>query len=478
MNRWPICLVLGVLEALPFIATAAPSPERPADYAAQWRIEMPAGAALVQLPLPAEVLARLQTADARDLRIFNADGVAVPMALDRNRSALPASPPEPAPIYLPARPILGSAQLVANGGVSVRITDAPDGRVVQLDAPATPTAPATRATPLLGALIDARAIEEAIAAVHIDAELPDAQPVRFTLESSTDLQHWRARGEVTVYHFDAQLSTPARIALAHPVLKDQFLRLRWDNAGAASTSVKVHGVRLEPATAQTLPPRLALPLALPASAAPSAHTIEWRLGFATPLAALDIRATEGNTLVPVRVLARNGREQPWTLLARHIVFSLTQDGHTQHSAAVELGHVQSWRDWRIEADAGSAGFAKPPAITAEFTPLSLVFVASGSGPFTLAAGRASAPATALALSSLVPPTTAQTRVQLPLASLHATTAEAAAPTSAPNGGMPLRQWLLWGVLVAGVLVLAAMARVLLRQLPAQANESTDKENTL
>lgn len=469
MTRWLTCLLLG---ALPLGAHAASPTDRPADYAAHWRIDMPADTALVQLPLTAQVLGQLQTADARDLRIFNADGVAVPLALDRRAAAAPAKLPNPVFIDLPARPMAANAQPAGNDGVSVRITDAPNGRVVQLDAATTP------AEPMLAALIDARAIDQSIAAVHLDADLPNAQPVRFTLESSSDLQLWRARGEVTIYHFDAALSTPARIALADPVLKDQYLRLRWDNAGAAPSGTAVRGVRLEPAAAKAPPPRLALPVTLPAGAAPNAHAIEWRMGFATPLAALNLRAAGGNTLVPVRVLARNAQDQPWTLLARHVVFSLTQAGHTQHSAAVELGKPQSWRDWRVEADTGTAGFSATPTITAEFAPLSVVFVASGNAPFTLAAGRAAAPVTALALTSLVPPTNPPTNAALPQATLLAAPSNATTPTAtATESGTPLRQWLLWGVLIAGVLVLAAMARALLRQLPASADSPADSQNT-
>jgi hypothetical protein len=64
------------------------------------------------------------------------------------------------------------------------------------------------------------------------------------------------------------------------------------------------------------------------------RAIEWRLPFATPVAALDIRADGPATLVPVRVLARQQREQPWTPLARQVVFNLTQDGRTQHNPAL------------------------------------------------------------------------------------------------------------------------------------------------
>ncbi len=428
-------------------------------------------------------MARLQTADARDLRVFNAAGESVPLALDRSQATPAAETPEDVFTDLLARPIQDGTPAAANrGGVSVRITDAPDGSVIQLDAPAAPGRPAgssadtpidtaAPAAPTLGVLIDARAVKQAATAVHIEAALPNAQPVRFTLESSTDLYSWQARGEVTIYRFDDAMRTPARIALADTPLKNQFLRIRWSSDGITPGSVQVSGVRLEPKPATTtLPQHPTLFLALADGAVQNAHGIEWSLTFATPLAALDIRANGGNSLVPVRVLARNSRDQPWTLLARHVVFSLTQGGSTKHSAPIELSGSRSWRDWRLEADAQTPGFDIPPTLAATFAPLAVVFVTSGNAPFTLAAGRANAAPVALPVTSLIPDYQPAALAALPHATLltsansTGSTAAPASPTTTTASSSPaLRQWLLWGVLVGGVLVLAALAFALMKK---------------
>ena len=127
MNRLKLaaCAALWLLAAP---AAWAAAPDTADAYAARWPISLPVGAGLVRLPLPADVLTRLQTADLRDLRVFNGAGQAVPVALDRSTASATAD--EAAPIALPTLPILAYAPTAATAGgdLSLRIEDGPGGR--------------------------------------------------------------------------------------------------------------------------------------------------------------------------------------------------------------------------------------------------------------------------------------------------------------------------------------------------------------
>jgi hypothetical protein len=70
-----------------------------------------------------------------------------------------------------------------------------------------------------------------------------------------------------------------------------------------------------------------------------------------------------------------------------VVYRLTTAGKEQTSGPVELQGA-SVREVKIEADAKTPGFASAPDIVLQFEPAQLVFLASGQGPFTLAAGLA------------------------------------------------------------------------------------------
>ncbi|MDR2188219.1 MAG: DUF3999 domain-containing protein [Azonexus sp.] len=465
----------AALLAAGHFAQAAPAADTPATYAARWPLQLPAGASLVRLPLPVDALTQAQTADLRDLRVFNADGQPTPLALARAR---PESAAPPVPITLPALPIKTPRQSRV-GEFTLHIEDGPNGRIVDLDSKA-PGVTTGKAFALLGFLVDTREQKAPLEAIELAAEWPPERPFTFRLATSGDLRNWQPLGDITVYRgADGALLTPPRLALTGLSLQSRYLHIYWDAeaAGISATdldAVRLDAVRLLPAPPQAAPERLAVPLALAAAAATQNHrdprVLEWRLPFATPIAALDIRLDGPAALIPVRVLARQQRGQAWTPLARHVVFNLTRDGQNQHSPPLELREA-AWREWRLEADPSSPGFTTLPQITAFLDPAQLVFVASGPPPFTLAAGRADAATVYLPLSSLIPDYQPAAENQLAAASLTATAPPpAAALTTLPAAERDPRRWVLWAVLAAGVLALGGMAWALLRQLGKQRTE--------
>jgi hypothetical protein len=126
------------------------------------------------------------------------------------------------------------------------------------------------------------------------------------------------------------------------------------------------------------------------------------------------------------------------------------------------------RALRVEASNGLALPAGGLQATVEFAAVQLAFVASGMGPFTLAAGRANTPAAAVD-ASLFDAVSPAKLAELPLATVDALQSDA--PSAAPAwmaawlpAGVPWRSVLLWGVLLAGVLVLGGVAVSLMRQL--------------
>jgi hypothetical protein len=118
------------------------------------------------------------------------------------------------------------------------------------------------------------------------------------------------------------------------------------------------------------------------------------------------------------------------------------------------------REVKIEADAKTPGFAAAPEIVLQFEPAQLVFLASGQGPFTLAAawpggGRCGA---FLPMASLIPGYKPRRKTRCPWRRpmWPKRTSPAAAPVAGPlvaaqppGDGMPTRSLVLWGI-AAGV----------------------------
>ena len=457
----------------------------PQSYAQRLPLATVPGAALQRVVLPAQVLAALQTADYRDIRIFNAQGQPVPMALAAGGSATVLAATEKQ-ITLPAYPILGgagaSAGTLAQEGLSLRIEEQQGRRVVQINTSAgTPAAPSGQQ--VLGALFDTRTLGAPAVSLALDVDLPPAQPVSFQVATSRDLTHWSPLASTVLYRAPAQNGAAgaaqlgsSTIHLTGADLKDQYLRVTWAPAQGGvelGSNLALRGATVTTSRSAAAAARPTVQVNLPAQNKP--HELGFSLPFATPVAAIGITPQGSNVLVPVRVLGRNGNQQPWTSLAQAVVYSLQTAGVDQRSAAITLPSYQgnSWRDIRVEADTKTPGFTAPPAVSVEFDPVQLVFVASGDAPFTLAAGLPATDAQAAAsaylpLQSLVPGYQPAQENTLPLARTEVAAAGAAnvpASVQAPDlsNKTSTKTMVLWGVLLAGVLALGLMAWALARQ---------------
>ena len=457
----------------------------PQSYAQRLPLATVPGAALQRVVLPAQVLAALQTADYRDIRIFNAQGQPVPMALAAGGSATVLAATEKQ-ITLPAYPILGgagaSAGTLAQEGLSLRIEEQQGRRVVQINTSAgTPAAPSGQQ--VLGALFDTRTLGAPAVSLALDVDLPPAQPVSFQVATSRDLTRWSPLASTVLYRAPAQEGAAgaaqlgsSTIPLTGADLKDQYLRVTWAPAQGGvdlAANVALRGATVTTSRSAAAAARPTVQVNLPTQNKP--HELGFSLPFATPVAAIGITPQGSNVLVPVRVLGRNGNQQPWTSLAEGVVYSLQTAGVDQRSAAITLPSYQgnSWRDIRVEADTKTPGFTAPPAVSVEFDPVQLVFVASGDAPFTLAAGLPATDAQAAAsaylpLQSLVPGYQPAQENTLPLARTEVAAAGAAnvpASVQAPDlsNKTSTKTMVLWGVLLAGVLALGLMAWALARQ---------------
>ncbi|MBD9392969.1 DUF3999 domain-containing protein [Acidovorax sp. ACV01] len=457
---------------------AAADANSPAAYAIRIPVTLAADAPLQRVLLPAEVLVRLQNPGYADVRLFNGAGQPVPMAL---AGVAAASAPEES-VVLPAFPILGAPGMPGQAGLeglSLRVEEQQGRRVVQIDTAGTAGTPGTAgAQTVRGALLDARSVQLPVARMALDADLPAGQPVTFRVQASRDLKNWRPLAETVLYRADAAGTTPSpaapgrlgseHIDLQRADLKDHYLRVTWGDAavtfrGATLVTSRGAGPRERVSASMAVPPLGNNP-----------RELVFALPFATPVAALKITPQGSNVLVPVRVLGRNDRERPWAHLASATVYRMSTGGKEQTNAPVELGGA-SVREVKIEADAKSAGFAAAPDIALQFEPAQLVFLASGQGPFTLAAGLPGARAAAsafLPLASLVPDYQPQQENTLPLALADVARADitggkpAVGPLVAAataSDGLSMRSWVLWAVLLAGVGALGLMAWLLMRQ---------------
>lgn len=446
-------LALAALAATVLSATAQDAP-KPSEFGWRAKVEVPAGANVARVALPAEALAALRSADARDLRVFNGAGEPVGHAIAR-----PAAPSQESlqTGVFRAYPLFATApgSRPARGSVQVKV-DGTDGRAVwvRMDGAGIST---TNAEPLNAALFTTEAVKQSITAITVHGEVPANAPIAVTLSSSPDLARWTdvpVRGRL--FRFDGD-NAPRNmtLALTEPLaLEGKYLRLSWEG----QAGVKVTGITGTIASAKPMAGRVRASLPAPAQAG---NALEWQVPFATPVAALVLTPKNANTVAPVRVLGRNDAAQPWQMLGSGVVYKVGDNANPP----VQLNGA-SVRSLRVEATQGPALNPGSLDVAVEFLPVEVAFLVSGEGPFVLAAGRARTDAAALATDMLI--TAGGKKLdELPLAKIGEVLPAGTGSGSAIDRiipGQENRSLVLWLVLGVGVLVLGGAAFALFRQM--------------
>lgn len=433
MGRWRHRLLWAGL-----LLAAAPAglDGDPSAYAVRLPLTLVRGASVQRVELPARALIALRSAAIADLRVFDGRGRAVPIA--RARPAGGAARRE----VLQALPILGSPDALKVTGVSLRLDRDGRARVANVDGT---VAELAGATTVLGMILDASAIEGTARSLLVDADLPAGQPVTFVVEASEDLSAWRSLGERVIYRPPGSQggSVGEAIPLQGRLPRGARLRVTWRAEFRLLSPVTVRSAVLTTrpegatvVTADATPPPLL-----------DARTVEFAVPFAAPIASITVIPAADDAVVPVRVLGRDDREEPWTLLG---------EGMAGPNAAAIALDGRSMRAMRIEADRRVTGFSAAPMVRFGLAPAAIAFVASGPPPFTLAAGRDETPNTFLPLASIV----GRESTLLPFASVTVSSAKDLRLSPVSEGGASRRTILLWGVLLGATALLGGMAWLL------------------
>ncbi|MBH1997670.1 MAG: DUF3999 family protein [Sphingomonadaceae bacterium] len=438
-----------------FLTAAAPAgPDGdPANYTLRVPIDAAKGSVVQRLTIPAEVLAASQAADLADVRIFDADNRAMPMARIAPNAGGGRS------YALAPLPILGSIDALNVTGVSLRLDGDGRARVARIDG----TQPTEPAKPMVvGVLLDTRAIAGSASGLAIAADVPRAQPVTFAVEASSDLKNWRPLAENVVYRGATTSGNDAvvKVPLGDTMLGHDYLRITWQAASRLLSPVTVRKATLlmRPAAAgggwiTAAPPPLSDP-----------HAIEFAVPFATPLDTIRVMPTGNEVIIPIRLLGRDNSEQSWAVLGEGTAARRNYAANVPRDIVLSAG---TYRALRIEADRRSTGFTSAPTIAFGFAPREVVFVAGGRAPFHLAAGREAATDTYLPLDSVM---TQAGSGALPVATARAPRSTLQLqPVNAV--GAARRQLLLWAILLTATALLGAMAWTLWRRGQAGSDAS-------
>lgn len=461
-------LIILILLAFSAEALAA---ERPADFAYGATLDADGSEALYEVILPAAVYRGVARADLGDVRVFNGAGEIVPYALRPRRTA---SADAPAPLALTLFPLKAragasieglsiSAHRSAGGATSINVTSS-GGQGGEKRT--------------IGYLVDLSAQDRALRHIEFDWQTTaDGFAGKLRIDASDDLAAWRtlvAAAPLVSLEVAGQKLEQKRIEL--PRQKMKYLRLSWLPEAGRAAPPELVSARGELAAQFIEAPREWEKAAAAKGDKPGEFMYDLRGHL--PVDRVRFALPEPNTVVQIELLARNRAEQPWRFVARGVAYRLRQGSGEIASPELSVSTTTD-RYWLLRIDTRSGGVgAGAPGLEAGWVPQRLVFAARGKPLFQLAYGNREAKPASLAISTLIPgykeEADAAIRSAKPAAQQTVNVKSAQALAQQELGGEARREaavdwkrWSLWAALILGVLILAAMAWRLTRQLNAQ-----------
>ena len=434
-----------------FVIAATP---RLDDYARGIAIEVGSQRPLVQLDVPDVVYRTIATDDLSDLRVFNADGVPVPHALcTRPELEQPTITQESLPVYP-----LQDVPRGSSDGTRVEV-QTPSGAQISVDGGNANNA-ADRQTSAY--VIDARGVTDEVRAMQFEWSSSDsASEVRVSIQASDDLDRWRTLvARTTLLQAQSTDGQLRRHRVAIPQARYEYLRVQRIDRGPP--------LQLDGVIAERVTPAVAIePTWFGANVTGSDESAyEFDAARRAPIAYARLVPTAENTSIQIAIETRADSKENWRARWSGEVYSIQTETERRVSPAAEFAPTTD-RFWRVRLTEEGDLFHQPPTLELAYRPTRLRFVAQGEGPYTLAFGsRRAEAAPARDCDGLL--------TNLSAAELDANIEVGYPGTEETLGGedafrplpkqTPIRQIVLWGVLVLGVGALVAMALSLLRRI--------------
>lgn len=445
---------VALLVSMP-LAAQAPIQPRTDDYANGMTIDVPQQRPVVEILLPDQLYQGTVRTDLADMRVFNAEGQPVLHAVCASDAALaPLISREPLGIF--------EVEAVVPGKDGTRV-DVRTAAGTQVEVNEAASENAEAATTIAAYVIDARAITSDIRAIDFDWSHPDgASEARVQIQSSEDLDTWQTVvAGSTLLKLDDGAEQLRRQKIPLPQRRYAYLRVQRVDKGspihidAARAEVVATPVMVEPVWFNATVLTGATPRSLLFSSPRLAPVTYARLSL-----------PQANSSVRVSISSRNDDKATWRTQWSGEVYTILTNGERRVSPPAEFQATHD-KYWRIESSRAGDPFYDTASLELGYRPAKLRFLAQGTGPFTLAYGsRRAEPAPAQSCDRLLADVNSKDMadlvVQTVAMSPRSLGGEAALkPLPART---PTRLLVLWGVLIAGVGLLIAMAMSLFKRL--------------
>ena len=450
--------------------------EQPDQFSTRLPIITEAAMPYYRLNLPIQAYQSSVHGDLRDLRVFNATGQSVPYALLAATGSTEESIQRQKlvwyPLYAPS-----SAQQINTADDSelkIVVKQAGDGTLVEINNKhANSAKPGTKAgaTPLRGYVLDASTIKErqTVKALELDWEKSGGDFQLLDLETSDDLQHWHnlaANVQLARLDYNGAKIENRRIDLRG--FSDRYLRLVWREPVTAPKLTSAELV-MSSSHYQNAPLAWSSSIAGTSDSDLKPGEYRFRLAQPLPLARLRVDLPPGNQLLPLEVLTPGRDRRHWHTLTNSVAYRINSKGHEWSNTEIILSGYPL-QEFVLRIDPRLNPLTQNPQLAYALQPAQIIFLASGTAPYTLAVGHKEAKAVALPATTLIPGFGKPSSPDISDASIAintmqvVSTGSAQAVTSTQDMQYNWKKIALWSVLILGVIGMAGMAWQLVRQM--------------
>lgn len=357
----------------------AGKPEFPAmqDYAWGFPIVVQEEASFYSVRLPLDVNRSVTDPDLRDAGVYNADGAAVPRVfqpasddveqIERSRQ-------------LPFVPLFNSLEAVENEDIRLLFERRGDYAKLELS---TDEASGERAEhSLTYYIIDTREVDEAIEALDLFWTQVDTGFIgQVTVEGSDDLRTWNALGSASVADLNEQSTSIVQRRVRLSKTKSDYLRLSWSELPEDWRLAEINGV-------YTLGVPGIVREIIELAQSDTDTTDDGRifsLGGTPKIDRLRIVLPETNTVIAANIYLWSESQRRWYSVIQGSWHHIGRGDNVIKSGAEKTARARSSRIKVVVTHGRPDAEMK---LEIGWRPDTLLFLAQGPAPYTLATGRA------------------------------------------------------------------------------------------
>ena len=427
------------------------------DFAYGYSLEVDGDGAIYTLELTEKIYQGLTRSDRGDLRIFNSRGETVPHYIRRLENRVREQQPDKELKLFPLYKSKSSLQ--SNGDLNVRITTNEKGAIIDMNYGK--QEPADRV--LNGYLLDASEYEQVFSEMEFGwVETHPDFVVRINLEASNDLNNWQriVSGHV-LSHLHYAGHKLARNEVEFAGKKYRYFRINWQG----EAPIELSSVKARSPVSYSEQPRQWSNYEVKQQDE-TQNAYYFYTGSVLPADRLQIKNLQRNTLARVSIESARDIKGPWFMRYSGIIYDLQYENERVSTAPIHLPYTTDTH-WRIQVVDTEGRLGDAPQLSLGWLPEQLLFVAQGEAPYTLAYGSARVKRQSTPLPQLMfnEDELRQQGKLIKSAQLGSVVQLGdKSRLQPPRPAVDWKQYILWIVLVLGVIVLAIMVLRLYRQM--------------